>query len=169
VPTDDVWPEAPDEVERRLRSAVAVAEFARSSADLHAHQRKRLMNEAIWFWTERGSVSLKYRLRYRTPAALKLQRALGLTAAAKLLRHEHVHERATVVIKLLSPDTDIRAVLRATHACVVTKEEHVSLTTTAGTSGWQRYINAGIHPIDMATELPMNLNAAIAADALVWG
>ena len=29
-----------------------------------------------------------------------------------------------VVLRLLLPDTDIRAVLKAANACVVTKEEH---------------------------------------------
>ena len=57
---NNTWPENPDEVEGRLRSAVAVTESARSSPDLHEEHRKRLIHEAIWFWTERGSVSRKY-------------------------------------------------------------------------------------------------------------
>lgn len=165
---NDTWPEDPDEVEGRLRSAVAVSEFVRSSPDLHEDHRKRLVNEAIWFWTERGSVSRKYRLRFRTPAALKLQHDLGFTAAAKGLAHEHVHERAAVVMRLLLPDTDIRAVLQAADACVVTKREHQLLASAKGVPGWRRYVTVGLHPIDMVTGLPMDLHAALAADALAW-
>ncbi|WP_404385318.1 hypothetical protein LL946_04825 [Knoellia locipacati] len=165
---DDIWPDDPKEVERRLTSAVAVAQFARDAADLHSDHRKRLVNEAIWFWTERGSVSRKYKLRFRTPAALKLQRDLGFSAAAKHLAHEHVHERAAVVLRLLAPDTDIRATLQATEACVVTKEEHHLLASVKGVHGWVRYATVHLHPLDMVTGLPMDLISAAAADAIAW-
>ena len=166
---NDIWPDDADAVERRLRSAVAVAEFARASPDLHPDHRKRLLHEAIWFWTERGSVSRKYKLRFRTPAALELQHQLGFSAAAKQLAHEHVHERATVVLRLLEPNTDVRAVLSAADACVVTKAEHQLLATAKGTSGWRRYLQVGLHPIDMETAQPMDLHSAVTADARVWG
>jgi hypothetical protein len=162
------WPEDPEEVERRLTSSVAVAQFARDAPDLHDDHRKRLVSEAIWFWTERGRVSRKYKLRFRTPAALKLQHELGFTAAAKQLAHEHVHERAAVVLRLLAPDTDIRAVLQATEACVVTRDEHHQLASAKGVSGWSRYTAIHLHPIDMVTGLPMDLPAAVAADSVAW-
>lgn len=122
----DRWPEPSEAVESRLRSAAALVEFARSSPDFQNGHRKRPLNEAIWFWTARGQVSLKYRLQYRTPAAFEVQGARS-ASAAKLLSHEHVHERAKVVAKLLEPTSNIDAVLRASYACVVTKAEHKTL------------------------------------------
>lgn len=166
---NDTWPDDPAEVERRLHSSVAVAEFARASPDLHPAHRKRLLNEAIWFWTERGSISRKYKLRYRTPAALELQHQLGFSAATKHLAHEHVHERAAVVLRMMEADTDIAAILKSAAACVVTKAEHQLLASAKGIPGWRRYLQVGLHPIDMESALPMDLQAAVTADELLWG
>jgi hypothetical protein len=165
----EVWPEEAEELERRLRSAVAVAEFARDSGDLHPDQRKRLVNEAIWFWTERGSITRKYRLRYRTPAAITLQNELGFTAAAKQLAHEHVHERSQVAQRLLAHDSDAHALMISAAACVVTRAEHKLLTSAIGVAGWKRYVTVGLHPTDMVTGGPMDLQAAADADSAMWG
>lgn len=165
---NDVWPDDTHEVAKRLRSAVAVATFATSSPDLHEDHRKRLLNEAIWFWTERGSVSRKYKLRYRTPDALALQHQIGFSAAAKGLAHEHVHERAAVVAKLLNENADVEAVLVSAEACVVTKAEHKLLSSVKGVFGWRRYVHVGLQPVDMHTGEPLDLRAAVAAEAMVW-
>ena len=94
---------------------------------------------------------------------------MSASAAAKLLSHEHVHERAQVVAKLLEPASDINAVLRASHACVVTKAEHKALSVKSSAAGWMRYVAAGVHPIDLATGQPMDLQGAIDGEAYVWG
>jgi hypothetical protein len=167
--TEDVWPDDATEDERRFKSSLALVNFARTCADLHPDHRRRLLNEAIWFWTERGSPSRKYKLRYRTVAALELQQSMGFTKASKSLAHEHVHERASAVAKLLVLTSDPSNTLRSMRACVVTRDEHSQLTAQSRVSGWARYVAVGIVPIDMNTGQPMDLGAGVAADAGIWG
>ncbi|MGY1829020.1 hypothetical protein ACI8AA_01180 [Geodermatophilus sp. SYSU D01180] len=146
----------------RLRSAVALATFALTSSDVHPEHRKRLLNEAIWFVTERGSVSRKYRLRYRTPAALAIQRTLPAAAAAKQLAHEHVQPRKYLVARLLEPGADVARILAGAEACVVTRSEHERLTAQTSAIGWQRYVAASITVLDLATGAPLDLQHATA-------
>lgn len=56
------WSNDGDEA-ARLASSVALATFALTDKCVQVDHRKRLLNEAIWFVTERGSVSRKYLLR----------------------------------------------------------------------------------------------------------
>jgi len=163
--TEEDWPDDATEDERRFKSSLALVNFARTSADLHPDHRRRLLNEAIWFWTERGSPSRKYKLRYRTAAAIELQKSRGFTKAAKSLAHEHVHERASSVAKLLVLTNDASDTLHSMRACVVTRDEHSRLTAQSHAAGWARYVAAGIVPIDMNTGEPMDLDAAMEADA----
>lgn len=162
------WTPDPSEDERLLTSAIAVIEFARTSRALHPDHPRRLVNEALWFWTERGRVSRKYQIRYRTPAAVKLQADLGMSAAAKHLAHEHVHPRSTVVTHLLRPDANVRATLVVVQGCVVTREEHARLGEFKSLNGWIRYLKAGIAPLDLETDEPLDLPALIAADERFW-
>jgi len=162
------WVADPAEDERLLASAVAVVDFARTSPALHSDHPRRLVSEALWFWTERGSPVRKYQIRYRTPAALEMQMTLGMTAAAKHLAHEHVHQRRTVVARLLQPDADVRSTLLAAQACVVTREEHVQLEAYKHLDGWVRYREAGIVPLDLETREPLDLADLVAADKIAW-
>ncbi|WP_346619632.1 hypothetical protein [Blastococcus montanus] len=152
-----VWQEEPEEEAARVRSAVALAEFALTDPRVHSDQRKRLLNEAIWFVTERGSVTRKYLLRYRSEAALEIQGRMSATAAAKLLHHEHVHPRKELVARLLAPGADVAAILTGADACVVTRAEHELLTAQQNKFGWARYTAAGITVIDLATGAPLDL------------
>lgn len=167
--TQDVWPDDATEDQRRFNSSLALVNFARTCADLHPDHRRRLLNEAIWFWTERGSPSRKYKLRYRTIAALELQQSIGFTKASKNLAHEHVHERAPAVAKLLVLTNNASDTLRSMVACVVTRDEHSRLSAQSCVAGWARYRAAGIVPIDMNTGEPLDLDAGIAADHGIWG
>lgn len=164
LPVGVAWAQDAAEDERLLASAVALIEFARSCSALHPRHPRRLVSEAIWFWTERGAPANKYRIRYRTPAAIEHQRTLGHSAAAKLLAHEHVHERAALIAKLLDPATDPRATLLASHACVVTRKEHAVLTAQKHVTGWARYEAAGIFPVDLVTNEPVALAELMLAD-----
>ena len=166
--TEEVWPDDPIEDQRRFNSSLALVNFARTCAELHPDHRRRLLNEAIWFWTERGSPSRKYKLRYRTIAALELQHSMGFTKASKQLAHEHVHERAPAVLKLLVLQNDASDTLRSMQACVVTRDEHSLLTAQLDVAGWARYRAVGIIPIDMNTREPMDLDAHITADHDIW-
>ena len=165
----ELWPEDELEVQRRLLSSAALIRFAIQSSELHPEHRRRLLNEAIWFWTERGSPARKYKLRFRTPDAWRLQKALGYSKAAKELAHEHVHERAAVIARLLSGDIAPAVLLSATHGCVVTRREHQLLSSVKGVVGWRRYLAVGLAPIDLTTGLPIDLETAVASDQVVWG
>ncbi|WP_433217984.1 hypothetical protein ACQP00_11220 [Dactylosporangium sp. CS-047395] len=69
-----LWQPHPED-DAHFRSALAVARFATSSPDLTHKHRLRLLNDAIWYWTEAAS---KIRLRFRSGGIL----ALGSPAAA---------------------------------------------------------------------------------------
>lgn len=161
------WMADAAEDESLLASAVAVVQFARTERGrLHPDHPRRLVNDAVWFLTERGSPSRKYQLRYRTPAALLLQQQLTATAAAAQLAHEHVHERRHVVAKLLADEpVDVFGVLAGARACVVTRAEHHELGLT-GARGWARYLAAGIVPIDLVTGEQVDVAALTADDPL---
>jgi hypothetical protein len=90
---------------------------------------------------------------------------MGFTKASKGLAHEHVHERASSVAKLLVLTNDASDTLRLMRVCVVTRDEHSRLTAQSHVAGRQRYQAAGIVPIDMNTGESLDLDAAIAADA----
>jgi hypothetical protein len=169
----DVWPDDPTEDERRFNSSLALVIFARTCPGLHPEHRRRLVSEAIWFWTERGARSRKYLLRYRTVGAWERQLSMGYSNAAKHggLAHEHVHEKAPAIDRLLVPTNDAFEVLASMRACVVTKAEHSRLgKKRSGVAGWARYQAAGIIPLDMNTNEPMDLDAAVAAAAAagIW-
>jgi hypothetical protein len=78
------------------------------------------------------------------------------------------HRRAAVVPRLLAPGTDVKALLQSAEACVVTKKEHQLIASATGVLGWRRYVTAGIHPIDLVTRSPMDLDSAVATDELTW-
>lgn len=163
------WVADPAEDERLLASSIALVEFARTSPALHPDHPRRLVGEALWFWTERGRPSRKYQIRFRTPAAVELQTTIGMTAAAKHLAHEHVHQREAVITYLLRPDVDVRSALLAAQACVVTREEHGQLKVFKHLHGWIRYREAGIAPVDLETGESLDLDALVAADQIAWG
>ncbi len=150
------WSDDPDEP-ARLESSVALVTFALTNERVHPSQRKRLLNEAIWFVTERGSVSRKYLLRYRTPAALHIQASMKPSAATKLLHHEHVQPRKILVQQLLQPGADVAALLAGAVACVVTREEHKLLNAHADKIGWARYAAAGLTVVDLASQQPLDV------------
>lgn len=69
------------------------------------------------------------------PLGTRATAATRFSRAAKELAHEHVHERAAVVTKLLLPESDPKAILRASQACVVTRAEHKQLTAAKDVEG----------------------------------
>ncbi|TFV67513.1 UNVERIFIED_ORG: hypothetical protein E4P37_02640 [Bacillus sp. AZ43] len=150
------WSNDGDEA-ARLASSVAQATFALTDKCVHVDHRKRLLNEAIWFVTERGSVSRKYLLRYRTNGALAIQASMTPSAAAKLLHHEHVQPRKGLVQQLLQPGADVAALLAGAVACVVTRDEHKLLSAHEDKVGWARYVAAGLTVVDLASNQPLDL------------
>jgi Regulator of chromosome condensation (RCC1) repeat len=127
----DVWPDDPTEDERRFNSSLALVIFARTCPDLHPEHRRRLVSEAIWFWTERGARSRKYLLRYRTVGAWERQLSMGYSNAAKHggLAHEHVHEKAPAIDRLLVPTNDAFEVLASALAVGRTAERQCEVGT----------------------------------------
>jgi hypothetical protein len=144
------WTPPPD-LPSRIRSAVRAVPFAREP-DIHPQLRDRVLKEVLWSATK---VPRKYATRYRSVAALELQRkGKRVGEWVGLVAHEHVWTRATCRIRLLSaPDaTAIEAIISALQGCVVTKAEHQRLKPFDAThQGWARYIAAGVPIIDTST------------------
>lgn len=147
-PYTALWTVDPDEPDR-LRSAVALAQFALTSPDLTQTHRVRLLNEAIWYRTEGGG---KYKIRYRSSGVLTLQAAGAIKSWWKQLRHEHVVARATLVAEMRAHPDQVHDIIRKAVACVVTPLEHDQLKPFDVTHyGWERYLAASIDVYDMAT------------------
>ena len=142
------WQPHPEDA-AHLRSAVAVARFAIMSPELTDKHRRRLLNEAIWYRTEAAS---KIRLRYRSGGVL----ALGATAPAswrKLIRHEHVQTRASLIALMLADPDRVGAILAEATACLVTVTEHDRLTEhDSSADGWARYRLAGVDVYDFSSD-----------------
>ena len=107
--------------------------------DLYPSHKKELLSACIWKITEADG---KLKTRYWSKGALSAQR--------KDLRHEHVIERKELIARLLS-DEDVDSVLESAIACIVTKQEHITLTRSAK-SGWDRYKDCEIGVYDSAAD-----------------
>jgi hypothetical protein len=102
------------------RSAVAVARFAITSPELTDKHRQRLLNDANWYRTEAAN---KIRIRYRSGGVP----AMGSTAPAKwrkVIRHEYVQTRASLIARMLADPNGVGAVLAGATSCLVTAAEH---------------------------------------------
>ncbi|WP_426502809.1 hypothetical protein ACPPVO_34915 [Dactylosporangium sp. McL0621] len=144
------WQSHPED-DAHFRSALAVARFATSSPDLTDQHRLRLLNDAIWYRTEAAS---KIRLRFRSGGIL----ALGFPAPAswrKLVRHEHVQIRASLIARMLAEPGHVQNILAEATSCLVTVDEHVLLTQhDSSSAGWERYRLAGIDVYDFSHDPP---------------
>ncbi|GAA1815663.1 hypothetical protein GCM10009682_40740 [Luedemannella flava] len=144
------WQPHPQD-EAHFTSAVAVSQFAVSSPDLTDKHRIRLLNDAIWYRTEAAS---KIRIRYRSGGVL----ALGSAAPAvwrKVIRHEHVQTRASLIARMLAEPDQVEAILAEATSCLVTVDEHHLLTQyDISANGWDRYRLAGIDVYDFNGDPP---------------
>jgi hypothetical protein len=145
------WQPHPED-EAHLRSAIAVARFATTSPELTAKHRVRLLNDAIWYRTEAAS---KIRIRYRSGGVL----ALGSTTPAawrKVIRHEHVQPRASLIAHMLADPDSVGSILAGATSCLVTVTEHDRLTQhDSSANGWDRYRLAGVDVYDFSGEPPV--------------
>jgi hypothetical protein len=147
-PYTALWTADPDE-QNRLRSAVALAQFAVTSPDLTPKHRTRLLNEAIWYRTEGGG---KYTIRFRSSGVLTLEATQPIKSWRKHLRHEHVVARAALVAEMRTHPDQIHDIVRKAVACIVTPLEHDQLKPfDASHYGWERYLAASIDVYDMTT------------------
>jgi hypothetical protein len=137
--------------EAHLKSAVAASQFAVSSPALTDKHRLRVLNDAIWYRTEAAS---KIRLRFRSGGIL----ALGSAAPAgwrKIVRHEHVQTRASLVARMLAEPDQVETILAEATSCLVTVAEHNLLTQYDNSvTGWNRYRLAGVDVYDFSKDPP---------------
>jgi hypothetical protein len=71
------------------------------------------------------------------------------------LQHEHVCDRRGLIDELLASPDDADFILERAIGCVVTKAEHLSVTALSrrrpDLNGWERYKEASIDVMDIAT------------------
>ena len=130
----------------KTASAVALLWLVLEARRLLMAHRREVMSVALWKHTEAAAAPPcpKYRLRYRTRAAM------DLTTAAEV-RHEHVWTREWLIDTMLErhrhgwTEADLaRFVEQHAVACTVTVDEHQRLEEHEGREGWNRYAAAGI-------------------------
>jgi len=136
----------------RRASAIRLAEAVLGAEDLtHSHRRETL-SLAVWFYTEADG---KWNTRFRSSAAIG--------ASPKLLNHEHVVTRRSIVDRLLAEPERCAETLQSAVGCCVLREEHRQLTalerTDRSLTGWGRYAAAGIEVIDLLTGRRLDLDA----------
>lgn len=108
-----------------------------------------------WEATELGG---KYSTRYRSAAALELQRSMPVREWIKEVAHEHVfpHKQLRDRLSRCRSDKEIRRVLQAAQGCVIRRDEHSLLDETQ--VGWLRYLDR-VEVIDMRDQRPADLVA----------
>ena len=138
-----------DAEERFLSVYLAVQAILRMPAEVSEPLRKRLLHCCLWQLGQSQAIG-KYNLRFVSAEAQKRLE----TGDNSGLVHEHVHTRDALVRKLLKSEENperIERILRRSHCCVVTAEEHQLLHKHDG-SGWKRYKIARIEVIDRSKE-----------------
>jgi hypothetical protein len=144
------WTPHPDGDARRA-SAIRLAESVLAAEGLTLAHRREALSLAVWFYTEADG---KWNTRYRSAAAVG--------ASPKVLNHEHVVTRRSVVDRLLADPERCAETLQSAVACCVLREEHQELTAleraNRGLEGWGRYIAAEIDVVDLLTGRKLDLN-----------
>jgi hypothetical protein len=89
----------------------------------------------------------------------------GLTSWRSLVRHDHVHTRASLIAQMVQRPSDVDQILAAAEACLVTVSEHTALGRYDATAtGWDRYRMAGVDVYDFSVDPPQPfiVNGALA-------
>lgn len=155
---------------RIVASAKYLARLALTADDVLIEKHlKKILTQVLWMLSEANG---KYDTRYRSSEVVRLAKEEP-TSKVKI-QHEHVFPRKGVIEKILSQRqallTDpnlLDEILDETVGCVVTEEQHKSLSKTE--DGWNRY--KGIEVLDMSLNPPLVMkwhwpisNPASAAD-----
>jgi hypothetical protein len=127
--------------EERRRSAVVLVRTLLEAKALWKAHRVEFLKKALWKVTEADGVR-KHETLYRSKASLR---------QSNDLRHDHVWQRANMVKNLMANPNDVEAILNKAVGCTITKHEHTLLNRFSNLDGWERYRQAGIVVIDMAT------------------
>ena len=122
------------------------------SAKLYEPHLIELLKICIWKLSV-AEVGNKYKIRYRSVQSLE--------NPPKNLQHEHVFEISKLIKELRADPGGIDGIVAKAVACVVTRQEHKSLTELSrgnpNLHGWDRYQAAGIQVIDTKTGECLNL------------
>jgi hypothetical protein len=130
--------------DRRRRSATALIKMLISidSHEVLPEHIRGLIDYLLWKITEADG---KSNTRYKTSSALEC-------SDRRLLRHEHVYQKAKMIEALLRANPDaVEGILDDAVGCTVTAHEHALLSRFDGEYGWERYRKAGLQVLDLAT------------------
>lgn len=130
-----------------MASALELARLASRADQLLLEHRKKLLSQAIWWYTECDG---KFTTRYRTAAVI------GEEIVA--VRHEHVVQRKGQIARMLADPDSVDDVMRASLACIVSTAEHNRLSPFDHLDGWERYAAAGLTVYDMADGSVLDLD-----------
>jgi hypothetical protein len=138
-----------------IASAKHLAELVVASDKLLNRHRKKILSEILWLISEANG---KYSTRFRSAEVVRL--AIEEPNSPTKIQHEHVYPRKRVIEDILrrrdaliQDSRSLGAILDKTVGCVVTHEEHRSLSNSA--DGWERY--NGVEVLDMSTDPPVRL------------
>jgi hypothetical protein len=89
------------------------------------------------------------------------------TAWRKVVRHEHVQTRASLIARVLADPDRLDAILAGATACLVTATEHDWLTQhDSSADGWDRYRLAGVDVYDFSADPPVHFISATGPNLL---
>jgi hypothetical protein len=78
----------------------------------------------------------------------------SLDSPIKLLRHEHVFTKKSLIERIMSRNGDLDCIIQDAIACIVTKAEHEILHINGkGKLGWDRYKNTAIKVFELDDEI----------------
>lgn len=129
-----------------MASAVDLAQFAAFAEHLLLAHRRKLLSQAIWWYTECDG---KFTARYRTTVVVADE--------VVPVRHEHVVQRKGQIDRMLADPATVGEVMASSLACIVSVGEHEALKPYDHLDGWARYAAAGISVLDMADGSALDL------------
>jgi hypothetical protein len=137
------WTSDPAAAEKLASARLLISTLLTLRGKVRPQHLRKFLSHALWLVTQADGG--KYGIRYCTKAAIG--------QPVKLLHHEHVSTRKSLVTALLDGEA-IEDVMTRAIGCVVTREEHKTLKTGVG---WNRY--RGVKVIDRATGKRFSTNA----------
>lgn len=137
-----------------MASAVEVARLTLDADRLLLAQRRKLLSQAIWWYTECDG---KFTTRYRSAdvvGELDEWTPVGI-------RHEHVVQRRGQIDRMLERPADVESIMSQNLACVVSTTEHELLKPYDHLDGWSRYDAAGIVVVDMLDRSRVDFSSTV--------
>lgn len=134
-----------EDAQNKVASARELANVALRETGMLRSHRKHLLKLAQWWVTEADG---KWKTRFRSSTVIQL--AQDDPDSQVLINHEHVYGRADLAERMMQDPSRVDAILELCIGCIVTVDEHRTLSAQRGLQGWDRYRAAEVRVRDTA-------------------